>query len=141
MTEDGETIELDSNAAELKRLETGNIFEDLKEENIRAARGSIAIRQGDYLRDTRKLVDSLINKTKNIEIKIGQPLIREGGMFSAAYVTFKVTTSPLGWETRRRESEFDTLRKILVKTFPQIMVPPLPTQMARKISQRAIAKR
>lgn len=71
MTEDGETIELDSNADELKRLETGNIFEDLKEDNIRAARGSIAIRSGEYLRDTRKLVDSLINKTKNIEIKIG----------------------------------------------------------------------
>ena len=72
LTEDGETIELDSNASELKRLDTGNIFDDLKVDNIRAARGSVVIRQGEYMRDTRKLVESLVNKTKSIDIRIGQ---------------------------------------------------------------------
>ena len=71
LNEDGETVEF-TNKAELKRMETGNIFDDLKEDNIRAARGSVVLREGEYLRDTRKLVDSLINKTKNIDIKIGQ---------------------------------------------------------------------
>ena len=69
LTEDGEMVPVD--AAELKRMETGNIFDDLKEENIRQARGSIAIRSGEYERDTRKLVDSLVNKTKGISITLG----------------------------------------------------------------------
>jgi hypothetical protein len=45
----------------LKRLDTGRIFEELKEDTIKADRGSVAIKSGEFMRDTKKLIESVLS--------------------------------------------------------------------------------
>jgi len=55
-------------------------------------------------------------------------MIKEGGIFSANYILYKVYTSPLEWEVKRKDSDFYTLRKVLLRQFPHIIIPPLPNK-------------
>jgi len=71
---------------------------------------------------------------------VGEGLVKEGGIFSSAYVTYKVTTDPLKWEVRRKDVEFYTLKKILMKMFPHIIIPPLPVKK-NKTTPKFIKKR
>lgn len=50
----------------------------------------------------------------------------EKGVFGKNYVLYDIATSPLGWNVSRRYSDFDWLRKTLVKIFPGFNVAPLP---------------
>lgn len=42
-------------------------------------------------------------------------LVKEGGIFSSNYITYKIFTSPLGWDIRRKDADIYFLRKVLVK--------------------------
>ena len=46
------------------------------------------------------------------------------------YTTYLVTLYPLKVELRRRYSEFDTLREILLHRYPAILLNPLPPKKA-----------
>ena len=39
--------------------------------------------------------------------------IKEAGIFSSNYVTYNITTDPLGFSVRRKDADFIFLRKIL----------------------------
>lgn len=65
---------------------------------------------------------------KRVEIRVNEGVVKEGGIFSSNYVTYKITTSPLNWEVRRKDTDFFFLRKILLRQFPHIVVPPLPAK-------------
>lgn len=49
-----------------------------------------------------------------------------------------MTTDPLGYEVRRKDTQFYTLRKILIKQFPHIIIPPLPPKQTYKQIPRKI---
>jgi len=39
----------------------------------------------------------------------------KGGLFSASYIQYQVTTMPFGWSVKRRFSDFFWLRNVLQK--------------------------
>lgn len=50
----------------------------------------------------------------------------DGGFFSTNYITYEIYTEITNWTTRRRYSDFEWLRTVLTKTFPGLLIPPLP---------------
>jgi sorting nexin-7/30/sorting nexin-8 len=64
----------------------------------------------------------LSDKMDVLKIVISSPEKVEGGLFSSAYVTYLVTTTPLNFVVRRRYSDFEWLRKILTTLFPGVPV-------------------
>jgi hypothetical protein len=77
---------------------------------------------------------------KKLDIRVSDALLKEGGIFSVSYITYKVETSPLGYDVRRKDADFIFLRKVLVRSFPHIIVPPLPSK-APKSNPKYIKKR
>lgn len=73
------------------------------------------------------------------EVSLGQA--KEGGLFGGSFVTYKITTSPLGYDVRRKDSDFHYLRKILVRTYPHMVVPPCLSASVAKASPKGIEKR
>mmetsp|Transcript_21778 Transcript_21778/g.20911 ORF Transcript_21778/g.20911 Transcript_21778/m.20911 type:complete len:81 (+) Transcript_21778:340-582(+) len=63
---------------------------------------------------TRIITPTKLNNTK-VDIRVSQGLIKEGGIFTANYITYVVETSPLGWQVRRKDADFYYLRKDLVR--------------------------
>mmetsp|Transcript_26557 Transcript_26557/g.47701 ORF Transcript_26557/g.47701 Transcript_26557/m.47701 type:complete len:621 (+) Transcript_26557:579-2441(+) len=59
-------------------------------------------------------------------ITVRDPRVETGGKLSQSFATYFIETYPLGWTTRRRFSDFEWLRKILVEQFPGYFVPPCP---------------
>jgi len=55
---------------------------------------------------------------------VSDGLVKEAGLFAASFISYKVRTDPLGYEVRRRDSDFAFLRKIIVRQFPNISVAP-----------------
>jgi len=53
---------------------------------------------------------------------------------------FKVRTEPLGWTILRKDQDFYFLRKILLKNFPYMIIPPLPLKK-KKDSEKSIKRR
>lgn len=67
-------------------------------------------------------------------------LIKEGGIFSPSYITYKIVTAPHGYEVRRKDADFLFLRKILLRQFPHLIIPPC-TSKSPKQTPRYIKKR
>jgi len=67
-------------------------------------------------------------------------MIKDAGVFSANYITYKIETKPLNYEVRRKDADFLFLRKILTKSFPHVIVPPLPSK-APKANPKYFKKR
>ena len=66
--------------------------------------------------------------------------MRKGGFFGFDYVTFTITTAPLGWRVCRKDADFYTLRRILKSQFPHVLIPPLPLK-SNKMTQKFLTKR
>ncbi len=73
-----------------------------------------------------KIEKSLLTETHNVQITISKPEKHEGGFFSSDYITYLVETQPLGFQVKRRYSDFEWLRGILLSFFPGSMIPPIP---------------
>lgn len=77
---------------------------------------------------------------KRLTIEVSDSITKDGGLFSASYISYKVRTDPLSYEVRRKDTDFAILRKVLVKQFPHIVVPPcnlnVPTKFVPKIIER-----
>jgi hypothetical protein len=67
-------------------------------------------------------------------------LVKEGGIFSASYMTYNVqTSSPDGsvkYDVRRKDADFFFLRKHLKRSFPHIIIPPCPEKQPKLIADR-----
>ena len=61
---------------------------------------------------------------KKISISVSDGLVKEAGLFAGSYISYRVKTDPLGYDVRRRDSDFGVLRKILARQFPNIVVAP-----------------
>ena len=72
------------------------------------------IQSGREYAPTKPFVPTKLNNQR-VEIEVSEGLVKEGGMFSSSYVTYKISTKPLGWEIRRKDGDLFILRKILTK--------------------------
>jgi len=52
---------------------------------------------------------------KKVGIAVSDGLVKEAGLFATSYISYRVKTDPLGYEVRRRDSDFGVLRKILAR--------------------------
>ena len=64
----------------------------------------------------------------------------QGGLFAASYLMFRVKTEPVGYSINRKDQDFYFLRKMIVKMFPYMIVPPLPIKK-KKESEKTIRRR
>jgi sorting nexin-7/30/sorting nexin-8 len=60
----------------------------------------------------------------HIEMALGEKV--PGTLFSKAYMTYIITTSPLNLKVRRRYSDFEWLRQILLNFYSSSVIPPIP---------------
>ena len=120
-------------------------FEEKKE----GASGFELIQQQSFMRgkaarqfvDTKKISDAPTPLNfRKIDVRVSDASIKDAGVFSANYITYKIETKPLGYEVRRKDADFLFLRKILTKTYSHIIVPPLPAK-APKAHPKVFKKR
>lgn len=52
-----------------------------------------------------------------------------------------IETYPLKWSVRRLDTDFDTLRDYLLRTYPQTLIPPLPNPTKKKLQKHQTTKR
>jgi sorting nexin-7/30/sorting nexin-8 len=71
-------------------------------------------------------LEKTILNDKKIVVNIKDPKEINGGIFSSNYISYSVETQPMGWVVQRRDSDFDLLRKLLLKYFPFHKIDPLP---------------
>ena len=50
------------------------------------------------------------------------PRLKSGGLFGSSFMEYSVKTEPLGWQVKRRFSDFETLRGVMRKLYPHIYV-------------------
>ena len=78
-----------------------------------------------------------------ISITISEPEEMDGGIIYGKYIIYKVITDPFGWNVKRRYSDFDWLRQLLIKFYPGFNIPPLPKKnsSSRRFETDFIIKR
>lgn len=66
----------------------------------------------------------------NIPLKviIRDPQFTQSGYLSFNYITYEIQTTGIPFSVRRRFSDFEWLRSTLVKQYPMVFVPPVPTK-------------
>ena len=77
-----------------------------------------------------------------IEVTVGEKV--SGKMFSKAYMTYLITTSPLNYKVNRRYSDFEWLRQTLLHLYSSNLIPPIPkkTKMGKnKFDEGYLIKR
>jgi len=65
---------------------------------------------------------------KKIVINIKDPKEINGGLFSSNYILYSIETQPMGWVVQRRDTDFDLLKKLLLKYYPFHKIDPLPNK-------------
>lgn len=84
--------------------------------------------------ETKQIEPTPLNNQR-IEVRVIEGLVKEGGIFSSNYVTYRIVTSPLNWDVRRKDADFHFLRKILLRQFPHIIIPPLPSKSSKQTAK------
>ncbi len=69
---------------------------------------------------------SELSKYENIKIEMTLGEKVPGSLFTKAYMTYIITTSPLNLKVRRRYSDFEWLRQILLCFYSSSLIPPIP---------------
>ena len=77
---------------------------------------------------------------KRISIRVIDGSLKSGGIFSASYLIFSIVVDPVGWKIQRKDQDFYFLRKMLLKEFPYMIIPPLPVKK-KKESDKSIKRR
>ena len=80
-----------------------------------------------------KKLDKTVLNDKPITCTIKNPKTTETGFFQSNYITYEIVTLEPEWSVRRRYSDFEWLRNVLVKFYPRLYVPPIPN---KKIGSR-----
>ena len=69
---------------------------------------------------------SALSKYENVKIQMTLGDKVAGTFFTKAYMTYIITTSPLNLKVRRRYSDFEWLRQILLCFYSSSLIPPIP---------------
>ena len=67
-----------------------------------------------------------LGKIDKVNIQVTEPEKIDGGFFTKAYITYLIKTNPLNLSVRRRYSDFEWLRQILLVFFSSSIIPPIP---------------
>lgn len=114
-----------------QKKEEENINNDIQ--NIKMAKTKVEDKTTtNIVIHCKKLEKSQLND-KPIKVVIKNPKPVETGFLSSNYVNYEVETALLEWIVRRRYSDFEWLRTVLIKYNPGQVVPPLPN---KKIGSR-----
>ena len=105
-------------------------FEDLKAKNTPESR--LFVQTG--------VLEKTPLSNKRITVRVIDGSLKSGGIFSASYLLFKINVEPIGWSIFRKDQDFYFLRKILLRDFPYVIIPPLPIKK-KKESEKSIKKR
>jgi len=62
-------------------------------------------------------------------------------LFAAGFISYRIRVQPLGYEVRRKDTDFSFLRKILLRQNPQVAVPPCIVTGAAKAVPKIIERR
>ena len=118
--EEGENIENDNQIKE-------NINSENKIENI--------IHDNNEINNNLSLLEECVNCRKSeisslsnidpIKIKLSSPHKIEGGIFTKSFISYVVSTEPLGYKANRRYSDFSWLKKMLSMIYSNCVIPPL----------------
>jgi hypothetical protein len=52
---------------------------------------------------------------KRVIVTVSEGTVKDSGVFSSGHISYRVVTDPVGYEVRRKDSDFAFLRKILMK--------------------------
>ena len=69
---------------------------------------------------------SELSKYENIKIEMSLGEKKAGKIFSKSYMNFIISTSPLNFNVKRRYSDFEWLRQILLHLYSSNIIPPIP---------------
>ena len=81
---------------------------------------------------TKKCHSNILGSYDNLKIILQNPELVETGMFSSNYILYDVLTEPAKFKVKRRFSDFEKLREILIKLFPGVYIPPIPSKTIGK---------
>lgn len=111
-------------AVEELKLEEAKTFETRRESNISESDNDI------YIFPVQKAPETELIVSKDLKLEVLEATVVQEGFFGSSYVVYTVTTSPLGWEVKRRFTEFKWLSEVLSHEFPGYYIPPLPDKKA-----------
>ena len=123
--------------------EENNKINDSALDLLNSERHTIRYRKGraEKIIKCQTLPKTILND-KKIEINIKDPKEINGGIFSSNYILYSVETQPMGWVVQRRDTDFDLLRKLLLKYYPFHKIDPLPNKKnVTKFKEDFIQKR
>ena len=86
------------------------------------------------------IIEPTLLNSKRINIRVTEGSVKHGGLFAANYILYKISTEPLGWTISRKDMDFYQLRKILLKKYPYMIIPPLPVKK-KKEAEKSIRRR
>ncbi len=66
---------------------------------------------------------------------------KEGGLLTAGFMSYRITTGPMGYDVRRKDTDFAFIRKMLVRTYPHVLVPPCNCSPPSRALPKAIDKK
>jgi len=89
----------------------------------------------------KKTMPNELNWEKRLKIKVSDPEIVDKGIFHRKYAVYRVFTHPFKYEVKRRYSDFDWLRGILIRDYPTCFIPPLPEKTQRSLEINYLKKR
>jgi len=64
-----------------------------------------------------------------------------GGYNASQTQMITIETYPMKWQVKRLDSDFDTLREYLLRSYPQTIIPPLPNPTKKKMTYNQTTKR
>ena len=85
-----------------------------------------------FIMNCIKYEPNQLSSTPSVSFEILEPILVKGGFFSSDYYLFPVRTNPLGWECKRKFSEFLWLREVLANTLIGTYIPPIPSRKSRQ---------
>ena len=115
---------------------------DIESMNVPAPEAN-KVNQNETIKIKCKILEKndLNDKKITIVIKNPKPVVTK--FLSSNYVEYEVETKEMNWLVKRRYSDFEWLRQVLVKFNPGHMIPPLPSKKigSRRFELDFIAKR
>ncbi len=64
-----------------------------------------------------------------------------GGLSKDQSMMITIDSFPMKWRVKRLDSDFDILRDFLLRTYPQVVIPPLPAYKTKRQTARQLIKR
>ena len=95
---------------------------------------------GREFAETLKITRPTPLNYNKVEVTVSDGHVKDGGVFFSNYILYTVSVSPLNYEVQRKDADFYTLRKIILRQFPHMVVPPLPPKSS-KTTTKHIKKR